>query len=168
VVVPSPAAASVVAARDPSRVAYVTQTTLATDEAEQIIEVLRQRFPELRGPDRDDICYATTNRQQAVREIARDCDLVLVVGSANSSNSLRLVEVAQREGARARLVEDAASVDLGDLAGTGRIGVTAGASAPPRLVDDLLAALAGLGRLTVVESAGVAENLQFTLPREVT
>jgi 4-hydroxy-3-methylbut-2-enyl diphosphate reductase len=168
VVVPSPAAASVVAARDPSRVAYVTQTTLATDEAEQIIEVLRSRFPELRGPDRDDICYATTNRQQAVREIARDCDLVLVVGSANSSNSLRLVEVAQREGAAARLVEDAGDLALTELAGAARIGVTAGASAPPHLVDELIAALGGLGPLTVHESAGVAEDLQFTLPREVT
>jgi 4-hydroxy-3-methylbut-2-enyl diphosphate reductase len=168
VVVPSPAAASVVAARDPSRVAYVTQTTLATDEAEQIIEVLRSRFPELRGPDRDDICYATTNRQQAVREIARECDLVLVVGSANSSNSLRLVEVAQREGAFARLVEDAGDLQLTELSAVSRIGVTAGASAPPHLVDELIAALGGLGPLTVHESAGVAENLQFTLPREVT
>jgi 4-hydroxy-3-methylbut-2-enyl diphosphate reductase len=168
VVVPSPDAASLVQARDPSRVAYVTQTTLATDEAEQIIEVLRQRFPELRGPDRDDICYATTNRQQAVREIARDCDLVLVVGSANSSNSLRLVEVAQREGASARLVEDAGDLSLTELAATARIGVTAGASAPPHLVDELIATLHGLGPLTVHESAGVAENLQFTLPREVT
>jgi 4-hydroxy-3-methylbut-2-enyl diphosphate reductase len=168
VVVPSPAEASLVQARDPSRVAYVTQTTLATDEAEQIIEVLRGRFPELRGPDRDDICYATTNRQQAVREIARDCDLVLVVGSANSSNSLRLVEVAQREGAAARLIEDAGDLSLRELAATARIGVTAGASAPPHLVDQLIATLHGLGPLTVHESAGVAENLQFTLPREVT
>ena len=165
---PSPAAAAVVAARDPARVAYVTQTTLATDEAEQIIDVLRGRFPALRGPDRDDICYATTNRQQAVREIARDCDLVLVVGSANSSNSLRLVEVAEREGTPARLVEDAGDVTLQELAEADRIGVTAGASAPPHLVDDLLAALRGLGPLTVVESAGVPENLQFTLPKEVT
>jgi len=168
VVVPSPDAASLVQARDPSRVAYVTQTTLATDEAEQIIEVLRQRFPELRGPDRDDICYATTNRQQAVREIARDCDLVLVVGSANSSNSLRLVEVAQREGASARLIEDAGDLTLTELSAVSRIGVTAGASAPPHLVDELISALGGLGPLTVQESAGVAENLQFTLPREVT
>jgi 4-hydroxy-3-methylbut-2-en-1-yl diphosphate reductase len=146
----------------------VTQTTLATDEAEQIIDVLRGRFPKLRGPDREDICYATTNRQQAVREIARDCDLVLVVGSANSSNSLRLVEVAQREGAQALLIEDAADAPLDELARAARIGVTAGASAPPHLVDDLLAALRGLGPLTVRESAGVEENLQFTLPKEVT
>jgi 4-hydroxy-3-methylbut-2-enyl diphosphate reductase len=168
VVVADPAAAALVQPRDPSRVAYVTQTTLATDEAEQIIDVLRGRFPALRGPDRDDICYATTNRQQAVREIARDCDLVLVVGSANSSNSLRLVEVAQREGAQAMLIEDAGDVPLEELAGAARIGVTAGASAPAHLVDHLLAALAGLGPLIVWESVGVEENLQFTLPREVT
>jgi len=103
-----------------------------------------------------------------VREIARDCDLVLVVGSANSSNSLRLVEVAQREGASARLIEDAGDLTLTELSAVSRIGVTAGASAPPHLVDELISALGGLGPLTVQESAGVAENLQFTLPREVT
>jgi 4-hydroxy-3-methylbut-2-enyl diphosphate reductase len=168
VVVADPATAALVQPRHPERVAYVTQTTLATDEAEEIIDVLRRRFPALRGPERDDICYATTNRQHAVRRIARDCDLVLVVGSANSSNSLRLVEVAQREGTPARLVEDAADLSLDELARATRVGVTAGASAPPRLVDELLAALAGLGPLTVRESEGVAENLQFTLPKEVT
>jgi 4-hydroxy-3-methylbut-2-enyl diphosphate reductase len=168
VVVASTAAAALVGARDPSRVAYVTQTTLSTDEAEQIIDVLRGRFPALQGPDRDDICYATTNRQQAVRRIARDCDLVLVVGSENSSNSQRLVEVAEREGTRAMLVEDASGLTLTDVGGVTRIGVTAGASAPPRLVDDLIAALAGLGPLTVHDSDGVPEDMHFTLPKEVT
>jgi 4-hydroxy-3-methylbut-2-enyl diphosphate reductase len=167
VVVADAATAAAVRPRDAQRVAYVTQTTLATDEAAEIIEVLRRRFPAIHGPERDDICYATTNRQQAVRQIARDCDLVLVVGSANSSNSLRLVEVAQREGTPARLIEDAADLCLDDLAHATRVGVTAGASAPPRLVDELIAALAGLGPLTVRESASAAESLQFTLPKEV-
>jgi 4-hydroxy-3-methylbut-2-enyl diphosphate reductase len=148
-------------------VAYVTQTTLSTDEAEQIIDVLRGRFPTLQGPDREDICYATTNRQQAVRAIARDCDLMLVVGSPNSSNSLRLVEVAEREGTPALLVDDAGGLRLSDVAAATRIGVTAGASAPPRLVDDLIAALAGLGPLTVRQSDGVPEDMRFTLPKEV-
>jgi 4-hydroxy-3-methylbut-2-en-1-yl diphosphate reductase len=168
VVVADPATAALVQPRHPERVAYVTQTTFATDEAEEIIDVLRRRFPALRGPERDDICYATANRQHAVQRIARDCDLVLVVGSANSSNSLRLAEVAQREGTPARLVEDAADLSLDELARATRVGVTAGASAPPRLVDELIAALAGLGPLIVRESEGVAENLQFTLPKEVT
>ena len=168
VVVADPATAALVQPRHPERVAYVIQTTFATDEAEEVIDVLRRRFPALRGPERDDICYATTNRQHAVQRIARDCDLVLVVGSANSSNSLRLVEVAQREGTPARLVEDAAELSLDELARATRVGVTAGASAPPHLVDELVAALAGLGPLTVRESEGVAENLQFTLPKEVT
>jgi len=153
---------------DPSRVSYLTQTTLAVDETTEVVNALRQRFPLLSEPGSEDICYATTNRQQAVREIARDCDLVLVVGSANSSNSLRLVEVAQREGASARLIEDAGDLTLTELSAVSRIGVTAGASAPPHLVDELISALGGLGPLTVQESAGVAENLQFTLPREVT
>src|SRR5262249_37002786 len=141
VVVPDVAAAAVVQPRRPGPLAYVTQTTLSVDEAEEIVAVLRRRFPDLQGPSRDDICYATTNRQQAVRRIARTSDLVLVVGSANSSNSLRLVEVAEREGARALLVEDAGDVPLGELAGVAAVGVTAGASAPPSLVDDLVTAL---------------------------
>jgi 4-hydroxy-3-methylbut-2-enyl diphosphate reductase len=161
-------AAATVAARNPAQVAYVTQTTLATDEAEGIIEVLRGRFPALQGPPRDDICYATTNRQQAVRRVAGTAELVLVVGSANSSNSLRLVEVARREGARARLVEDAGDLPLAELAGVTRIGITAGASAPPHLVDDLIAGLRGLGPLTLTESDAEPEQMHFTLPKEVT
>ena len=126
------AAAARVRPRDPGRVAYAMQTTLAVDEAESIADVLRRRFPALQAPRRDDICYATTNRQQAVRAIARDCDLVLVVGSPNSSNSLRLVEVAEREGVTARLVDDRATSTCARLAGAARIGITAGASAPPQ------------------------------------
>lgn len=131
------------------------------------IDVLRGRFPALHGPERDDICSATTNRP-AVRELARDCDLVLVAGSAHSSDSLRLVEVARREGTPVSLVEDLADLSLDEVARATRVGVTAGASAPPHLVDELVAALAGLGPLTVRESDGSAESPQFTLPKEVT
>jgi 4-hydroxy-3-methylbut-2-enyl diphosphate reductase len=167
VVVEDLAAAAEVAPADPGRVAYAMQTTLAVDEAERIAGVLRERFPDIAGPRRDDICYATTNRQQAVRAVARECDLVLVVGSANSSNSVRLVEVAQREGVPAVLVDDAGQVDLRTLAGAGRIGITAGASAPPHLVDELVTCLTGLGPVTVLQTAVVAEDIHFTLPREV-
>lgn len=167
VVVGDVAAAARVTPRDPARVAYAMQTTLAVDEAEQIAAVLRERFPTLAGPRRDDICYATTNRQQAVRAIARECDLVLVVGSANSSNSVRLVEVARREGVEALLVDDAGQVDLGVLKGVRRVGITAGASAPPHLVDELVHCLSGLGPVSVRESEAQPENIHFTLPREV-
>jgi 4-hydroxy-3-methylbut-2-enyl diphosphate reductase len=166
-VVGDAAAAARVRVPDPHRVAYAMQTTLAVDEAEEIAGVLRERFPALAAPRREDICYATTNRQQAVRAIARECDLVLVVGSGNSSNSLRLVEVAGREGVPARLVEDAGAVDLDWLAGARTVGVTAGASAPPHLVDELVAGLAGLGPVTAREHRAGAENIQFTLPKEV-
>jgi 4-hydroxy-3-methylbut-2-enyl diphosphate reductase len=159
--------ARTVTAPDPARVAYAMQTTLAVDEAEAIADVLRQRFPALQGPRRDDICYATTNRQRAVREIAQDCELLLVVGSTNSSNSLRLVEVAERAGTPARLIDDASELRLADLVGVTRVGVTAGASAPPRLVDELVATLAGLGPITVHEIEAPSEATHFTLPREV-
>jgi 4-hydroxy-3-methylbut-2-enyl diphosphate reductase len=167
IVIEDVAAAARVVPRDPARVAYAMQTTLAVDEADQIATVLRERFPALQGPRRDDICYATTNRQHAVRAIARACDLMLVVGSANSSNSVRLVEVAEREGVRAMLVDDAGEVDLRALAGVGRIGITAGASAPPHLVNELVHSLSGLGPVTVRESQAAPEDIQFTLPREV-
>jgi 4-hydroxy-3-methylbut-2-enyl diphosphate reductase len=152
---------------DGDRVSYVMQTTLSLDEAERTAQVLRERFPGLTAPRRDDICYATTNRQHAVRAIARECDLVLVLGSQNSSNSHRLVEVAAQEGALAHLVDDAQEVDLRWLAGVRRIGVTAGASAPPGLVDELVRCLSGLGPLQVRETSVVEENVRFTLPREV-
>jgi 4-hydroxy-3-methylbut-2-enyl diphosphate reductase len=167
IVVPDAAAASRVTPRDPGRVAYAMQTTLAVDEAEEIAAVLRSRFPAVESPGSDDICYATTNRQQAVRAIAADCDLMLVVGSPNSSNSLRLVEVAERAGVTARLVDDASQVDLRLLAGATRIGVTAGASAPPHLVHDLVRCVGGLGPVTLTEAVAEPENLHFTLPKEV-
>lgn len=159
--------ARTVAVRDPDRVTYAVQTTLAVDEAEQVAAALRDRFPALSGPRRDDICYATTNRQQAVRALAAATDLVLVVGSANSSNSVRLVEVAERAGCRAHLVEDAGQVDLRWLIDAPRIGLTAGASAPPHLVDDLVACLSGLGPVRVREEHVTDEDVSFSLPPEV-
>jgi 4-hydroxy-3-methylbut-2-enyl diphosphate reductase len=167
IVVEDAADAARVMPRDPGAVAYAMQTTLAVDEADEIAQVLRDRFPSLSAPRKDDICYATTNRQSAVRAVARASGLVLVVGSTNSSNSKRLVEVAEREGAAAYLIDDAGDVDLRWLAGTDRVGITAGASAPPSLVDDLVFALSGLGPVTVREMQVVEEDVHFTLPKEV-
>jgi 4-hydroxy-3-methylbut-2-enyl diphosphate reductase len=167
VVVADPSEAERVTLPDPERVRYVMQTTLAVEEAEQTASVLRERFPALVGPRTDDICYATSNRQRAVRAVARESDLVLVLGSQNSSNSRRLAEVAVSEGARAHLVDDVSAVDLRWLAGARRVGVTAGASAPPDLVDELVRALSGLGRVTVRETTVTDENVHFNLPREV-
>lgn len=165
--VPDLAAAETVQVHDPSRVSYLVQTTLAVDEAAGIIEALRRRFPALTGPGSDDICYATTNRQRAVTEVAARSTVVLVVGSANSSNSRRLVEVAERAGARAHLVDDVGCVDLRWLAGATTVGVTAGASAPPALVDEVVAALTALGAREVSEHTEVVEDVSFTLPKEV-
>lgn len=156
--------AATVRVPDPARVSYLTQTTLALDETVAIVDVLRSRFPGLRGPDSADICYASTNRQEAVVEIAADCDLLLVVGSENSSNSQRLVEVARRHGTAAHLVDDAGDVRPEWLAGVGVVGVTAGASAPAFLVDGLVTALGGLGPVTVTEPHPRTETVQFLLP----
>ena len=149
---------------DPARVSYLTQTTLAVDETTEIIQVLRARFPALRGPASDDICYATTNRQHALQAIADASDLVLVVGSKNSSNSLRLVELAQRHGIPSYLIDDVGDIRPEWLDGVNVVGVTAGASAPPRLVDAVIAALAELRPVTVVEHEITRENIRFTLP----
>jgi 4-hydroxy-3-methylbut-2-enyl diphosphate reductase len=152
---------------DPSRVSFLTQTTLAVDETKEIVDVLRERFPALTGPSSDDICYATANRQHAVRAVARESRVVLVAGSRTSSNSLRLVEVARREGARAYLVDDETDVDVEWLHGAGTVGITAGASAPEAIVDRLVTALRALGRVEVEERTTTTETLQFKLPREV-
>ena len=152
---------------DPQKVSYLTQTTLAADEADAVANTLRERFPALRGPSSDDICYATTNRQQAVREVSSRCDVVLVAGSRNSSNSLRLVEVAQREGTTAYLVDDVSELELGWFAGAGTVGVSAGASAPPEMVDDIVHALSGLGELEIAEHTVTTENVNFGVPKEV-
>jgi 4-hydroxy-3-methylbut-2-enyl diphosphate reductase len=152
---------------DPERVAYLTQTTLAVDETALVVEALRERFPALAGPHTDDICYATQNRQDAVRALARDCDIVLVVGSQNSSNSRRLVEVAERAGSRSQLIERADDIRPELLRDVRRVGLTAGASAPEELVEGVVAALHGLGSVSVSERAVATEQIQFKLPPEV-
>jgi 4-hydroxy-3-methylbut-2-enyl diphosphate reductase len=149
---------------DPQRVSYLTQTTLAVDETTEIITALRARFPALRGPASDDICYATTNRQDALTAIAAESDLVLVIGSSNSSNSLRLVELAHRHGVPSYLIDDPGDIHPQWLAGVGVIGLTAGASTPPRLVEAVIAALTELGPVTVVERETTRETIHFTLP----
>jgi 4-hydroxy-3-methylbut-2-enyl diphosphate reductase len=156
---------------DPGKVAYLMQTTLAADEASSIVGAITQRFPAATGPGSDDICYATTNRQSAVRQIAARADVVLVAGSANSSNSLRLVETALRAGAGAAyLVDGPQDIELGWLAGASTVGVTAGASAPPAIVDQIVAALSGLsgpGDLQTEEVVVATESIQFSLPKEL-
>jgi 4-hydroxy-3-methylbut-2-enyl diphosphate reductase len=148
-------------------VAFLTQTTLATDETAEIITALKGRYPGIAAPAADDICYATQNRQDAVRQIAHRCDLMLVVGSANSSNTARLVEVARREGCRAELIEDASQLELGWLGGVGTLGLTAGASAPDVLVQEVLETLGLLGPLRLSEQRTVEENVRFALPTQV-
>jgi 4-hydroxy-3-methylbut-2-enyl diphosphate reductase len=152
---------------DPERVAYLTQTTLAVDETAGVIDALRKRFPELAGPSSADICYATQNRQDAVRALAAECDLVLVVGSENSSNSLRLVEVAERAGCRARLIGDASELLPEWLTDAHRVGLSAGASAPEALVGQVVGALDGLGGVTVSERTVADEDVHFKLPPQV-
>jgi 4-hydroxy-3-methylbut-2-enyl diphosphate reductase len=149
--------------------AYATQTTLSVDDTAEILAVLKRRFPELPDPHKEDICYATTNRQEAVKRLGEGCDLVLVVGSKNSSNSARLVEVAVRAGARdARLVDDAGHVDWNWFDGVSTVGVTAGASAPEPLIAALVDAISDRFDATVVEDAGERETVTFKLPRALT
>ena len=152
---------------DPSRLAYLTQTTLAVDETRGIVERLRERFPEVVGPRSDDICYATQNRQDAVKALAASCELILVVGSANSSNSNRLVEVSADHGCRARLLDDESQLDPSWLAGVGRVGVSAGASTPERIVRRIERALTVLGPIEARTQAVADETVRFALPREV-
>jgi 4-hydroxy-3-methylbut-2-enyl diphosphate reductase len=153
---------------DPTRVRYLTQTTLSLDETHDIIERLKERFPHLQGPPAQDICYATQNRQMAVKAVSEFCDLLLVVGSQNSSNSKRLVEVAENFGVRAYLANDCKEVDPGWLEGVRRVGVTAGASAPEHLVEELVAFLRERGFQTVEEVELVNEDVRFSLPPELT
>ena len=152
---------------DPDRVAYLTQTTLSVDETKRIIQRLRERFPNVVGPKSDDICYATTNRQMAVRELARQCDLVLVIGSRNSSNSNRLVEVAREHGAEAHLIDNESQVREEWLEGKRVVGITSGASAPEELVQRLVAWFRARGVAQVEELRTVDENVRFMLPREI-
>ena len=153
------------AVRNPKLLAYVTQTTLSVDDAAAIVEALKARFPAILGPKKDDICYATQNRQDAVKAMAPQCDLVIVVGSPNSSNSNRLREVAQARGTIAHMVDNAAMLEPEWLEGKTRIGVTAGASAPEVLVQEVIAKLRELGAAHVVSLEGIEERVVFPLPK---
>ena len=155
------------ALEQPENVAYTTQTTLSVDDTRDIISALRARFPAIQGPKNDDICYATQNRQDAVRELTSECDLVLVVGSPNSSNSNRLRELAEREGVEAHLIDGAGEIDPAWIEGRARIGVTAGASAPDVLVRGVLERLRELGAGGVRELHGEPEDMVFALPKEL-
>jgi len=152
---------------NPENLAYVTQTTLSMDDTALVIDALRQKFPAIKGPRKDDICYATQNRQDAVKTLASDCDVVLVVGSVNSSNSNRLRELAERMGASAYLVDGAHEIEESWLAQAVRVGVTAGASAPEVLVKQVVARLLELGGETPDELSGVEENIVFSMPKEL-
>jgi len=152
---------------NPEKLSYVTQTTLSMDDTARVIETLRTHFPHIQWPRKDVICYATQNRQDAVKALSQGCDLVLVVGSPNSSNSNRLRELAERMGAEAHLLDGAADIDPAWLQGKTRIGVTAGASAPEVLVQEVLDGLCALGAEAAVELSGRPENVTFSLPREL-
>ena len=161
------AQAATLQVRNPEKLSYVTQTTLSMDDTARVIETLRRHFPRIKGPRKDDICYATQNRQDAVKKLAAGCDLVLVVGSPNSSNSNRLRELAQRMGAEAHLLDGAADINPDWLQGKSRIGVTAGASAPEVLVQEVIDGLRDLGADAPIEVTGRPENVTFSLPREL-
>jgi 4-hydroxy-3-methylbut-2-enyl diphosphate reductase len=167
ILVGSPAEAERVQVLDPAHVGYLTQTTLSVDETNEIIDILRRRFPAIQGPPKEDICYATQNRQDAVKEIARRADVVLVIGSDNSSNSKRLAEVAAELGTPAHLIDDETEVDAAWLEGAGVVGLTSGASAPEWLVDRMVAFLRDRG-FTDVEDVHVRdEQMHFSLPAGV-
>jgi 4-hydroxy-3-methylbut-2-enyl diphosphate reductase len=150
---------------DPDNLAFLTQTTLSVDDTREIVGVLHRRFPLIKAPRGEDICYATSNRQTAVKEMAVDCDAVLVIGSPKSSNSLRLVEVAEREGVRSRLIGRATDIDLVWLEGVDTLGITAGASAPETLVREVVDFLSANFQVTEIERDGVVERMVFKLPR---
>jgi 4-hydroxy-3-methylbut-2-enyl diphosphate reductase len=166
--VDGPEDAAKIEVRDPAKVAWLSQTTLSVDETNQTVSALRERFPLLIDPPSDDICYATQNRQAAVKQIAKESDLVIVVGSPNSSNSVRLVEVAKDSGAaQAYLVDDRAAIDPRWLESASTIGVTSGASVPEELVDQVLERLAEAGFATIEDVEAVRESMSFALPREL-
>ncbi len=153
--------------KDAAKLAYVTQTTLSIDDAESIVSALKKRFPEISAPKSDSICYATQNRQDAVKVLAKDCDLVIVVGSPNSSNSNRLREVAQNQGVESYMVDNASFLEASWVIGKKRIGVSAGASAPEVLVKEVIAKLQALTQAEVTELQGVVENVVFQLPKNL-
>ncbi|MGI9463870.1 MAG: 4-hydroxy-3-methylbut-2-enyl diphosphate reductase, partial [Aestuariivirgaceae bacterium] len=154
--------------RDPAKLAYITQTTLSVDDTANIIEILQQRFPKINGPHKEDICYATTNRQEVVKELAPRCDLLLVVGAPNSSNSQRLVEVAKKSGCRrSALVQRAAEIDWGKIGAPKTVGITAGASAPEVLVSEVVDEFRDRFEVTVETVRTRDENVSFKLPRQL-
>lgn len=153
--------------KNPDNLAYVTQTTLSIDDTQGIVDALKTRFPNIIGPRKDDICYATQNRQDAVKKLAADCELILVVGSPNSSNSNRLREIAEKMGRAAYLIDDASHMQRAWLEGVARIGVTAGASAPEVLVQKVIAQLTEWGGKSVQENPGIEEKVVFSLPKEL-
>ena len=163
--VESVADAEAIAPAEPESLAYLTQTTLSVDDTAEIVAILERRFPDIRGPKGEDICYATSNRQSAVKDIARACEAMLVIGSPKSSNSVRLVEVAEREGTRARLIGRADEIDLAWLEGVTTLGITAGASAPETLVREVVDFLACHYDVAEIEGEGVVERMVFKLPR---
>lgn len=152
---------------NPDNLAFVTQTTLSVDDASRVIEALRERFPTIIGPKKDDICYATQNRQDAVKMLAQQCDAVIVVGSPNSSNSNRLREVAHNLGVPAYMVDNAGELNRSWIEGKSRIGVTAGASAPEVLVQEVIARLRDFGVDEVSEMSGIPEHTVFPLPKSL-
>jgi 4-hydroxy-3-methylbut-2-enyl diphosphate reductase len=153
--------------KNPDNLAYVTQTTLSIDDTQGIVDALKARFPHIIGPRKDDICYATQNRQDAIKKLANDCELILVVGSPNSSNSNRLREIAEKMGRTAYLIDDAGHMQRAWLEGVARIGVTAGASAPEVLVQEVIAQLTEWGGKSVQENPGIEEKVVFSLPKEL-
>jgi 4-hydroxy-3-methylbut-2-enyl diphosphate reductase len=152
---------------DPDKLSFLTQTTLSLYDTQEIVARLRQKFPFIQGPASDDICYATQNRQEAVEQVAKDVDLILVVGSPNSSNSNRLVEVAQRSGVKAQLIDSATDIDVKWLEGVSRVGLTAGASAPEVLVEQVSERLAEFGFTDQRDLDLIREDVRFTLPPEL-
>jgi len=152
---------------NPDHLSYVTQTTLSMDDTANVIDALRKRFPNIHGPKKDDICYATQNRQDAVKSLAQETDIVLVVGSPNSSNSNRLKEVAERIGTTAYLIDNETEIDQKWLKGKEKIGLTAGASAPAELVENVIAKLREWGASSVTNQDGIEENIVFSLPKEL-
>jgi 4-hydroxy-3-methylbut-2-enyl diphosphate reductase len=167
IVVDSVAAVDALEVDEPERLAFLTQTTLSLYDTQEIVARLRQKFPAIKGPASDDICYATQNRQEAVEQVAKDVDLILVVGSPNSSNSNRLVEVAQRSGVRAQLIDSAQDIDVKWLEGVKRVGLTAGASAPEVLVEQVSERLAEFGFTDQRDLDLIREDVRFTLPPEL-
>src|ERR1700724_3058650 len=167
IVVDSVAAVDQLEVEDPDKLSFLTQTTLSLYDTQEIVARLRQKFPSIKGPASDDICYATQNRQEAVEQVAKDVDLILVVGSPNSSNSNRLVEVARRSGVRAQLIDSAADIDVSWLEGVARVGLTAGASAPEVLVEQVSQRLAEFGFTDQRDLDLIREDVRFTLPPEL-